>query len=155
MGTRADNVADMISKGRDRKASGDSHGSRTHPERLARGDRNGARLHPERIARGDASGARLHPERLARGDAHHARQHPERLARGDAHYSRIHPERLARGDANGSAKLTEGNIRFIFQLRAQGWTQTRLAAEFGVSVSLIGLILSRKVWAHVELEASP
>lgn len=44
-GTQADNVRDMIEKGRMR--TGDRSWSRMHPERLARGDRHGSRLHPE------------------------------------------------------------------------------------------------------------
>ena len=107
LGTPADNNADMVAKGRDRKA---------------RGDRNGARLHPERMCRiGDANGARLHPECLARGEA------------------------------VGNAKLSEDNVRFIFELRGQGWSQTRLAAEFGVDQAQISRILARKRWAHVEI----
>lgn len=39
LGTQADNVADRVAKGR--SATGDRHGSRTHPERLARGASNG------------------------------------------------------------------------------------------------------------------
>lgn len=35
LGTRADNVADMIAKGRDRKARGDASGRRRHPESWA------------------------------------------------------------------------------------------------------------------------
>ena len=104
-----------------------------------------------RGASGDANGARLHTESLVRGDAHWTRLHPERLARGDSHYARLHPERLARGEANGRAKLTVVDVRRIFELQQQGWTQTRLAAEFGVSQMLISRILARKVWAHVEL----
>ena len=36
LGTHLDNVADMIAKGRG--AAGDTHGSRTHPERVLRGE---------------------------------------------------------------------------------------------------------------------
>lgn len=50
-GTQADNIADMLSKGRE-----------------ARGERNGAYLHPETRARGDRSGMRLHPEAVTRGE---------------------------------------------------------------------------------------
>ena len=41
LGTQADNMRDMVQKGR--------QGSLVHPERLARGDRHGSRLHPERL----------------------------------------------------------------------------------------------------------
>ena len=50
----------------------------------------------------------------------------------------------------GRAKLNEGNVRRIFELRAQGWIQRRIAAEFGVGRAQISAILARKVWAHVE-----
>ena len=56
----------------------------------------------------------------------------------------------ARGEEHGNVKLTEDNVRRIFELRQQGWSQRRLAAEFGVSRSQISRILARKVWAHEE-----
>lgn len=49
VGTQADNMQDMLTKGRGNKATGDRSGSRLHPERLARGDRNGSRKYPERL----------------------------------------------------------------------------------------------------------
>ena len=104
-----------------------------------------------RQARGDDHYSRRHPERLARGERHGSRTHPERLTCGDRNGSRLHPERMPRGENHGNAKLTEGNVRSIFELRAQGWTQGRLAEEFGVSQVLIGKILSRKAWAHVSI----
>ncbi len=51
IGTHADNMKDMVSKGR--QAVGDRHGSKTHPESVARGDRNGSRSRPERLMRGE------------------------------------------------------------------------------------------------------
>ena len=136
LGTIADNNADMVAKGR--QAIGDMHGARLHPERMARGSANGARLHPESRPRGATHGLRLHPERIARGDRNGARLHPERMPRGESH---------------ASAKLTEDNVRFIFHLRGKSWSQRRLAAEFGVDQALIGRILNRKVWKHVEIVA--
>lgn len=125
LGTAADNMADKMAKGRHVALSGDAHP------------------------------ARLHPERQPRGDAHHSRLHPERLARGNAHGARLHPESRPRGERVRTAKLTEDNVRFILQLRAQGWKQKRLAAEFGVNRSLISYVLARKIWAHVDLEVRP
>lgn len=51
-GTPADNLRDAAKKGR--TASGDRHGSRTHPESRPRGEKSGPRKHPERIVRGEA-----------------------------------------------------------------------------------------------------
>lgn len=45
-----DNTLDAIRKGR--MATGERHGTKTHPERIARGDRTGTRLHPESRRRG-------------------------------------------------------------------------------------------------------
>ena len=51
LGTKADNNADMATKGRARR--GDRHWSRATPERLARGDGHWVRRHPERVVRGE------------------------------------------------------------------------------------------------------
>jgi hypothetical protein len=55
LGTQADNVADMVRKGR--AATGERSGAFTHPHRIARGDRSGALNKPERLARGEKVGA--------------------------------------------------------------------------------------------------
>jgi hypothetical protein len=54
LGTNAANTADRVRKGC--SATGDRHGSRTHPERVARGDRHSSKTHPERVARGEKQG---------------------------------------------------------------------------------------------------
>lgn len=51
LGTKADNAADRDQKGRN--AHGDSHGSKTHPERWSRGDGHWTRLNPSRVLRGE------------------------------------------------------------------------------------------------------
>lgn len=50
LGTQKENMGDMISKGRDKKASGSANGTYTHPERIARGSRVGvSKLTEEQI----------------------------------------------------------------------------------------------------------
>ena len=75
------------------------------------------------------------------------------MCTGGAHVSRLPnarlPRGLPRGEVNGCAKLNEGNVRFIFELRGQGWSQARIAAEFGVGQTQISRILARKRWAHL------
>jgi hypothetical protein len=46
LGTPSENMQDCKLKGRFRKALGENHGSRTHPERIARGEKNGMVTHP-------------------------------------------------------------------------------------------------------------
>lgn len=52
-GTPADNVRDKVKRGR--CAAGDTHFSRTNPERLARGDANGSRTRPGSRMRGESN----------------------------------------------------------------------------------------------------
>jgi hypothetical protein len=59
LGTHADNMHDMATKGR--------HFSVTKPGRVARGDRHGTHTKPERRATGDRSVMRKHPEMILRG----------------------------------------------------------------------------------------
>jgi hypothetical protein len=51
LGTKADNSADMVAKGR--SAGGTRHWSHLYPELRPRGARNGSIKHPERLKRGE------------------------------------------------------------------------------------------------------
>lgn len=64
LGTHADNMRDMVNKGR-----------------AATGDRNAARLYPERIPRGERSGARKHPGCMRRGSEHGMAKMTEEMVR--------------------------------------------------------------------------
>ena len=84
LGTQLDNMNDMIEKGRDKKARGDSHYSRTKPSLLnpSFGRNNGRHTKPECTARGEGKGAQvkltdekvreIHALSLARGLTHRA-----------------------------------------------------------------------------------
>jgi hypothetical protein len=133
LGTTQDNTADSVAK--QRRATGERHSSRTHPESIRRGEQHPARLHPERLARGERNGRRLHPERYPTGDLHHTRQHPERVPRGER---------------QGSAKLTAAQVQAIRQrYRPYRVTLTMLAAEYGVDHASVGRVVQRKTWRHV------
>ena len=55
----------------------------------------------------------------------------------------INPQR---GTKNGRAKLDEGSIRIIRQLRAEGVTQQNIAKKFGVCQATISNVLLGKFW---------
>lgn len=58
-------------------------------------------------------------------------------------------ERESRGERHG--KLTEKQVREMFVLRRQGWTQLRIAGRFGVHQVQVSRILLRKDWKHLEI----
>ncbi len=103
VGTRGENMRDMMAKGRKVSATGDAHGSRTKPERVSRGADHYSRTRPERVARGDACGSRKYPERRPRGEAH------------------------------GCAKLTSKDVGQLRFLHTEGWLLSELAREFDIS----------------------
>lgn len=57
---------------------------------------------------------------------------------------------LPRGEHHWNAKLTEDKVRAIRrQYAEEKTTHAKLAKEYGVSRVLIGLVISRKIWASV------
>jgi predicted DNA-binding protein (UPF0251 family) len=132
-GTRGDNMADAVNKGR-----------------TARGERNGTNTHPERRARGEHHWSHTHPEKVARGERSGACTHPERLARGERHGWHTHPESVLRGERNTSAKLTADQVALARRLyREGGVTQRQLAKRFGVSQQTLGKAIHRQTWKEV------
>jgi len=81
-------------------------------------------------------------------------RHPKNLngylPAGENHHARLRPEIMARGEKNGSAVLTNRQVRAIRQKQKAGWTQRALAKEFGVSKGTIGFIVQRLTWKHVK-----
>ena len=54
------------------------------------------------------------------------------------------------GEANGQAKLTdEQALEMIARYEAGGVAQRELAAEYGVSQTIVSLIVNRKIWRHL------
>lgn len=56
-----------------------------------------------------------------------------------------------RGSANGNAHLTDDQVRVIKKLIAEGQFNTTIAAQFGVTHSLISSIRRKKSWTHIEI----
>lgn len=73
----------------------------------------------------------------------------------DMHAKGRHPNdrgdfsRFVRGEDHHSSKLTQRDVEDIRFFSALGWSQRKLAREFGVSQRAIWAVIHRKVWAHV------
>lgn len=65
---------------------------------------------------------------------------------GDDHHARTKPETMPRGEGHGNAKLTAVSVAAI---RDDQRPQSQIAAAHGVSQSLISMVKSRAIWAHV------
>lgn len=57
--------------------------------------------------------------------------------------------RSPKGESSPVSKLTDDIVREMRSLRAQGWSQQRIADKFGVSQPLVGMVCRRKIWSHV------
>jgi HNH endonuclease len=53
------------------------------------------------------------------------------------------------GEENGRAKLTSDNVRTIRELLAQGLRQRDVAEKFGISLTLVSFIHTRKCWKTI------
>lgn len=87
---------------------------------------------------------------VERGRSCHAPNPPERTARGERHSSVTHPERIPRGERHTFAKFTDAQVLSLRQRwRAGGVMQKDLAAEFGVTKSVMSELLAGKTWKHL------
>lgn len=62
--------------------------------------------------------------------------------------------KTARGEVCGASKLTEVEVRRVFEWYAQGMSHRAIAELIGVSSNNVGAILARQTWGHVEIDAS-
>ena len=84
------------------------------------------------------------------GDRHGTHTHPESRVTSSRCGQITHPESFARGERCSWATLTEIAVQEIRQRHAAtGALHKDLAAEYGVSRSLIGMIINRKRWKHL------
>jgi hypothetical protein len=87
--------------------------------------------------------------RQLRGERHHWRCRPESRPSGARHGSKTKPERIARGEANAHARLTVATVRMARQRVQAGESQTRVAADLGVSLTTVNNAVRRTSWRHV------
>ena len=161
-GTGTDNAADCIARGRNNAARGERHGSRTHPERWPRGERCGGSVLTEQAVieirdlyqSGEFTQMELADRfsvkretigNVIRGNRwSHIPFDPDALRVVSRH------NRVSVGESNGSAKLTDDDVRAIrARYAAGGILQRHLADEFGVSRETVIGILHNKTWTHV------
>lgn len=74
-----------------------------------------------------------------------------RRPRGERHGRHTMPERTARGERGGRAKLTESKVSAI---RLDQRPRKVIAAEFGITVTMVGYIQRGVAWAHVPMPNS-
>ena len=73
-----------------------------------------------------------------------------RIASGDRNGARLYPERMPRGEDQGTAKLTEENVREIRRTYfPYKMSSPKLAKQFGVDHKTILNIIHDKIWRHV------
>jgi IS30 family transposase len=58
----------------------------------------------------------------------------------------VRPENRARGERHFRAKLSVEKVRLINELRAEGWSQQRIADKLGVHQSTVSSVLLKKTW---------
>ncbi len=117
IGSNKENTQDAVKKRR--TATGDKHGSKTHPERIPRGINSGRYTHPEKTACGDRHGSKTHPESRPRGDNH------------------------------ANSRLTSALVLEMRRSYSEGEKRTSLVKRFGVSISQVSRIVSGESWAHI------
>ncbi|CAC5339728.1 MULTISPECIES: HNH endonuclease [Planktothrix] len=54
-----------------------------------------------------------------------------------------------RGSSNGSAKLSENDVRRIRELKAAGLTQSEIAETYGISFQQVSRIINGSRWSHL------
>lgn len=59
------------------------------------------------------------------------------------------PKKALKGSSNGNSKITEKDVKEIRQRVAEGEYASYIAPEYGISQSMISLIVRKESWRHV------
>lgn len=65
---------------------------------------------------------------------------------GPDHHALYMPECMPRGQSHGNAKLTDASV---IQIRNDCRSQKLIAADHGISQSLVSMLKNRKIWTHL------
>jgi DNA invertase Pin-like site-specific DNA recombinase len=81
----------------------------------------------------------------------HLNKSREETSRNEKKAKFLNNSKVKMGEKNHSAKLLEENIVDIRnKIFTKKYTRKQLAKEYGVSATLIGYIVNRKIWKHIE-----
>lgn len=162
LGTEKDNTQDCKEKGRLSCGIGETHGSKTHPERFARGERvAGSKLTFEKaqqIRKLYAAGGITQEElgkqfgvtRRAIGLITKGKNWKHVIGESES-ISLTDPLRRSKsGESNSSAKLTENDVRYIRQLHNEGVQTKVISTQFSVTRETIYHILNGLTWKHIQ-----
>lgn len=120
LGTHDDNMQDKVAKGRQAKVKfGDSHWTRTNPEKIHTGNR------------------------------HWTRHSPEKKLTGDKHWMKSKPERISRGEGRHNTHLKESDILIIRSMAEQGRSNSEIMTKFQISRASVVRIVKRQCWKHI------
>lgn len=146
LGTKGDNTADMMAKGRNNPPSGERGG-------FAKLTWEQVREIRETYAKGGLS------QRLLGLQYGLTQSGIEGIVLGRTwkeegmllpESGTMYERNTKRGAGIANAKLTEADIPVIRQLAREGWKQRDIAARFGVTQCPIARVLAGKGWAHVK-----
>lgn len=70
----------------------------------------------------------------------------ERRPRGERHGRHTKPEASARGEKIGTSKLTAEKV---FAIRADSRSRKEIAADYGITVTMVGYIVRGLSWSHL------
>jgi len=103
-----------------------------------------------RMPKGNSHPFRLNPSLIANyGARNGANTCPESVARGERHWTRRLPEQIKRGNERKNTILTPDLVCEIRAKRLNGYSQQRLADEYGVDRKTIAKVVNRETWKHI------
>jgi hypothetical protein len=142
LGTNADNVRDKIAKGRSNPAQGEQHGKVKLTVEQVLAIRASGRSHVELAQEYGVTPPTIESIRSGR----HWKSLPGPLVSAEYLDRKYHRDDHATGERVFTAKLTAAQVLTI---RASTGSERAIAAQYGVSHTVIGAIRRRTSWRHL------